>query len=69
MTNRTSPETFDTLAPNEALVYPSNRSGAHGAGLAKLAVKHGAEYGVGCGERGQTFAIPTKGWRLTNCPF
>lgn len=46
-------------------VFGSNLAGRHGAGAAKTArEKHGAEYGVGEGRTGDSYAIPTKDWRL-----
>ena len=42
-------------------VFGSNLAGRHGAGAAKYArMVHGAEYGVGFGATGNSFAIPTK---------
>lgn len=47
-------------------VFGSNLSGIHGAGAAKAALRHyGAEWGVGEGPTGQTYALPTKGHRIT----
>lgn len=46
-------------------VFGSNLAGRHGAGAAKYAAEnYGAEYGVGCGLTGQSWALPTKGYRL-----
>ncbi len=43
-------------------VFGSNTHGIHGAGAAAHALKnHGAEYGMGYGHYGNSFAIPTKG--------
>lgn len=52
-------------------VFGSNLAGRHGAGAALVArTQFGAQYGVGCGPTGQSYAIPTKdgrnGGRLTN---
>lgn len=42
-------------------VFGSNLAGRHGAGAARHAAQmHGAEYGVGFGRTGDSFAIPTK---------
>lgn len=42
-------------------VFGSNLAGRHGAGAALYARKHhGAEYGVGIGRTGNSYAIPTK---------
>ncbi len=46
-------------------VFGSNLAGRHGRGAAKTAKdKYGAEYGVGEGRTGDSYAIPTKDWRL-----
>jgi hypothetical protein len=46
-------------------VFGSNLAGRHGAGAAKhAAVNFQAEYGVGLGRTGQSYAIPTKGHQL-----
>lgn len=42
-------------------VFGSNRAGRHGKGAAAEAAHHwGAEYGIGEGRQGQSYAIPTK---------
>ena len=46
-------------------VFGSNLAGRHGAGAAKYAAeKYGAEYGVGIGRTGMSYAIPTKDYVL-----
>lgn len=46
-------------------VFGSNLAGRHGAGAAKVAhVNFRAEYGVGEGVTGSSYAIPTKGRHL-----
>lgn len=46
-------------------VFGSNLAGRHGRGAALFARKfHGAEYGVGVGPTGGSYAIPTKGHNL-----
>lgn len=51
-------------------VFGSNKSGRHGKGAAKYAVmKYGAEYGVGEGLTGNSYAIPTKGYNLERLDF
>lgn len=46
---------------NEIFVFGSNTAGIHGAGAAKMAWQvYGAQYRVGYGMCGQSFAIPTK---------
>ena len=48
------------LSPNEVFVFGSNLTGHHCNGAAKLAYqKFGAEWGVGVGLCGQSYAIPT----------
>lgn len=45
----------------EIFVFGSNLAGRHGKGAAKYAVEHyGAQYGVGVGLQGDSYAIPTK---------
>ena len=48
------------LEDNEVFVFGSNLSGIHGKGAAKQALKWGARLGVGEGEVGRTYAVPTK---------
>jgi len=64
MNNRVTPEKITELKPGECFVYGSNLSGRHGKGAAKTATKWGAEYGVGRGPSGQTYAIPTKDYAI-----
>jgi hypothetical protein len=46
-------------------VFGSNLAGRHGAGAAKYAhERYGAEYGVGVGRTGCSYAIPTKDFSL-----
>ena len=46
---------------DEIFVFGSNEAGRHGAGAALYAAqKYGAQYGVGFGPTGKSFAIPTK---------
>lgn len=46
-------------------VFGSNLAGRHGKGAALEAVKHwGAQYGVGEGETGNAYALPTKDYNL-----
>lgn len=46
---------------SKTFVFGSNLAGRHGAGAAKFAkIHHGAEYGVGVGPTGQSYALPTK---------
>lgn len=51
---------------NMIFVFGSNRSGIHGAGAARFAAVHKrAEYGVGEGPTGSSYALPTKGYNIT----
>ena len=46
-------------------VFGSNLAGRHGKGAALFAKEHhGAIYGQGYGRQGNSFAIPTKGYKL-----
>lgn len=46
-------------------VFGSNLAGRHGKGAALFAKQHyGAEYGIGVGRTGNSYAIPTKNERL-----
>ena len=54
----------------EVFVFGSNLAGRHGKGAAKDALNfHGAEYGVGCGPTGSSYAIPTKSKSLKVLPL
>ena len=51
-------------------VFGSNLAGIHGAGAAKAAMeKFGARYGVGIGFTGQSYAIPTKDYKIETLPI
>lgn len=51
-------------------VFGSNLAGVHGAGAAKYAYKkHGAQWGVGEGLTGNSYAIPTKGKKIETLPW
>lgn len=53
-------ERITALADSEIFVFGSNLKGQHYGGAARIAVEHfGAEWGVGVGLVGQTYAIPT----------
>ncbi|MBO4558162.1 MAG: hypothetical protein J5693_06100 [Bacteroidales bacterium] len=55
-----TPRWIDSLRPDEVFVFGSNLAGQHGGGAAYVAMRDfGAEWGVGVGLRGQTYAIPT----------
>jgi hypothetical protein len=57
---RFTPDPINALGPNEIFVFGSNSRGNHAAGAAKDAQdKFGARPGVGEGETGQSYAIPT----------
>lgn len=54
----------------EIFVFGSNLAGRHGKGSALHALKHhGAIYGQGWGLQGNSFAIPTKGFKLEILPL
>lgn len=51
---------IDILEDHEIFVLGSNLAGRHGGGAARAAnIKFGAEWGVGVGITGQSYAIPT----------
>jgi hypothetical protein len=51
-------------------VFGSNLAGRHGKGAALYARKHhGAQYGVGVGPTGSSYAIPTKDERIRTLPL
>ena len=53
-------ERIDTLEKDEIFVFGSNLAGHHMGGAARVAnIKFGAEWGVGVGLTGQSYAIPT----------
>lgn len=55
-----TPENITELEPNEIFIFGSNLAGEHAGGAAKIAhEKFGAEWGIGEGLSGQTYAYPT----------
>ena len=53
-------DSIDTLEKDEIFVFGSNLAGHHMGGAARVAnIKFGAEWGVGVGLTGQSYAIPT----------
>lgn len=51
-------------------VFGSNLAGIHGAGAAKFAhEEHGAEWGVGEGLTGDSYALPTKDENIKTLPW
>ena len=59
--NYYSDENITILTANEIFVFGSNLAGRHGKGAAKVAKDNfGAEYGIGFGFTGNTYALPTK---------
>lgn len=55
-----SSDKIDVLEKDEIFVFGSNLAGHHMGGAARVAnLKFGAEWGVGIGMTGQTYAIPT----------
>ena len=60
MSERTTPERIDRLAPNQIFVFGSNLRGCHAGGAAAFAMnRFGAVWGQGVGLQGQSYAIPT----------
>ena len=60
MERRFTPDFIRELKPNEVFVFGSNQKGYHGGGAARVAMnKFGAEWGIGVGFQGQSYAIPT----------
>lgn len=57
--NRVTPDNITALDDSQVFCFGSNKSGHHGLGAAKLALKWGAQYGKGVGLYGKTYAIPT----------
>ena len=56
----TTPERLTSLPPNNVFVFGSNAQGAHGGGAARAALnRFGAEWGIGEGLVGQSYALPT----------
>jgi hypothetical protein len=57
-------------APNTIFVFGSNLSGIHGAGAAAYAANYfDAQWGVGEGLTGKSYALPTKGVNITFMPL
>ena len=55
-----TPDFITELNDGEIFVFGSNLAGQHGGGAARLAYNQfGAEWGVGVGLTGKTYAIPT----------
>ena len=55
-----TPDIVSELQEDEVFVFGSNLAGAHGGGAAYDAMRRfGAEWGVGVGMTGQSYAIPT----------
>ena len=55
---------------NMIFVFGSNLSGIHGAGAARYALdKKGAVMGKGKGLQGQSYALPTKGMKISFMPL
>ena len=51
-------------------VFGSNKAGIHGAGAAKYAHQTlGAQWGIGEGIVGNTYALPTKGYHIETLPL
>ena len=55
-----TPDYIRTLQPDEVFVFGSNLAGMHGGGAARVAYEDFcAEWGVGVGLTGRSYAIPT----------
>ena len=64
-TQRVTPENITDLKQNEIFVFGSNNKGEHQGGAAFIAYKKfGAQWGVGEGKTGQSYAIPTLDWEV-----
>lgn len=67
---RHTPEAIFELTEGQIFVFGSNTAGRHGAGAARIAAKNfKAQYGVGSGPTGFTYAIPTKDSALNTLPL
>src|SRR5688572_28237036 len=66
-----TPEDIGRDLPDDVIfVFGSNESGIHGAGAARLAFDvYGASLNQGFGFSAQTFAIPTKDWKIKTLPL
>jgi hypothetical protein len=59
---RTTPDAISVLAGHEIFVFGSNLAGLHAGGAARVAhARFGAEWGVGEGLTGRSYAFPTLG--------
>lgn len=57
-----TPDNITELEPGQVFVFGSNKYGLHDGGAAHFAFDHfGAEWGVGEGPSGRSYAIPTMG--------
>lgn len=58
------------MARNPVFVFGSNLAGIHAGGAARWAYENcGAEWGVGFGLTGTSFAIPTMDWEIEPLPL
>lgn len=65
---RVAPEPITELAENEIFVFGSNVQGMHGGGAAWYANQHfEAEWGVGEGLTGRSYALPTMEGEASLC--
>ena len=70
LSNKYTPELITSLEPNQIIIFGSNVSGIHGAGLAKYCKNNfGAVQGQALGITGQCYAIPTKDTRIRTLPL
>ena len=68
--NNISESNINKLKDNEIFVFGSNLAGIHGAGAAYLAhSKFDAQWKIGIGRVGNTYAIPTKNLSLDTLPI
>jgi len=72
MKTRITPEelTSKDIGELDVFVFGSNESGIHGSGAARFANKElDAKWGIGFGNTGDCFAIPTKDWDVKVLPL
>jgi hypothetical protein len=68
-TETTGAALLETINP-PVFVFGSNEAGVHGSGAALFARKErGAVYGVGFGHTGNSFAVPTKDFKIKTLPL
>lgn len=61
---------YDKPIVDQIFVFGSNTAGIHGAGAARDAKRHyGAQFGIGSGLSGRSYAIPTKDNNIKTLPL